>query len=147
MTDGVSIDRTSLSLSPLTIGLDGSGTYSLTQVGLGRPAITPRATYFPDSRDVDGSKLQAVVREQSSLPLEVLVQGVSAAALDTAINDLDAAVWQFTYDTTVTIGGVAKVWHCTPAAWAPTSGLVEHAHVEQFFEVLTLTIPVYPIPS
>lgn len=146
-TATVSIDRSDLSLAALVISGDGSGTYSLTDRGLGRPAITPRITNMPDSRDVEGSEILSAVKEQTALPLEVLVQATSTAALDAAIDALDAALWQLQYDVTVTIDGVAKVWHCTPAAWAVSSGVVEYARAAQFVEVLTITIPCKPTPE
>lgn len=141
----VSIDRSSLSLAALTISGDGSGTYSLTRDGLGRPAITARSTYAEDSSDVAGSLLTQAVKEMSSLPLEVLVQAATSADLDAAISALDAALWQFSYQVTVTVDGVAKVYNCGPAAWAPSSGKVDHGLAAQFVDVLTVTIPVQPL--
>lgn len=146
-TASVSIDRTALSMSALTISGDGTGTYSLTAKGLGRPAITARSTWFPDSPDVHGSRLRSAVKEQSSLPLEVVVQAASASALDAAVTALSDALWQFSFTTTVTVDGVSKVWTCSPASWAVASGVVEVSHAAAFLEVLTITIPVYPIPS
>ena len=150
MTASVSIDRTSLGLSALLIvsaDTDPTATYVLTKKGLGRPAITPRETKAPDSPDMNGSVLLNVVKEQSALPLEVLVQSDTAANLDAAVQELADAVWQFRYPTTVNISGVSKVWSCTPSAVAPSSGGEDDAQWLQFVDVLQLTIPVYPIPG
>jgi hypothetical protein len=149
MTARVSIDRTSLSLSALVIA-DAStplATYVLTGSGLGRPAVTWRETYAPDNPYISGRTLLGAVKEQSSLPLEVLVQASTSAALDTAVQELADAVWQFSYDVTVTIDGLAKVWTCTPAAVAPSSGNEVAVKWLQHIDVLQLTIPVYPIPG
>ena len=143
----VSIDRTALSLSPLTISDDGTGTYSLTVGGLSRPVVTPRETKAPESRYFAGSELLAVTREQTSMHLEVLIQAASSSALDAAITALDNALWQFAYDVTVTVDGVAKVWHCTPAALGASSGLFESSHVADHFAVFALDIPCKPIPA
>lgn len=143
----VSIDRTSLGLAPLTISGDGSGTYSLTQGGLGSPVQSARLLYMPDHPDVHGSELLGAVRETTALPLTILVQAATSAALSAAVDALNDALWQFTYATTVTVDGVARTWTCHPCLAAPASGLVEHGMADQFFDVLSVTIPVYPIAS
>lgn len=142
----VSIDRSSLSLSALTISSTGSGTYTLTETGLGRPAITARTTSV-SSPWFHGSTHVAVTKDQTALPLEVLVQAASSTALDTAIDALDAALWQFDYDVTVTVDGVAKVWSCSPASWSIAESLTSHGRAVQYVELLTITIPCYPIPG
>lgn len=147
VTATVSIDRSSLSLSALTISSNSTGTYTLTENGLGRPAITARTHYASESPYFHGSTHVAVTKDQSALPLEVLVQAASSTALDTAINALDAALWQFTYDVTVTVDGVAKVWSCSPASWSIAESLVSHGRAVQYVELLTITIPCYPIPG
>lgn len=146
MTASVSIDRTSLALSALVIS-DAGATYLLTDKGLGRPATTRRNTYAPESPDMHGSLLLNSVKEQSALPLEVIVQADTAADLDAAIQALFDALDQFTYNTTVTVDGVAKVWASSPAAYGASDGYVDHSRVAQFFDVLAITIPVYPIPG
>lgn len=150
MTASVSIDRTSLSLPALVIvsaDTNPTATYVLTASGLGRPAITWRETKMPDSPNIAGSELLNAVKEQASLPLEVLVQSDTAANLDAAVQALADAVWQFSYDVTVTIDGVVKVWSCTPAGFAPSSGNEEAAKWLQRVDVLAITIPVYPNPG
>lgn len=149
MTANVSIDRTSLALPPLLIADAGdlAATYVLTGSGLGRPAITWRETRAPEHPDMHGSLLLRAVKEQSSLPLEVIVQADTAADLDAAVQALADAVWQFSYNITVTIDGGAKVWAATPAALAPSSGNEDAAKWLLHVDVLTITIPVYPIPG
>lgn len=147
MSDSVSVDRTSLSLSALSIADVVSGTYLLQKDGLGRPATMQRLTSMPDSADVHGTEYIAAAKEESSFVLKVIVQASTSSALDTAITALQDALSQFAYDITVTVGGVAKVWHASPASWSFGDGYVVDAMVLQHFELMTFTIPVYPIPS
>jgi len=146
MTVSVSIDRTSLSLSPLVIDDNPASVYRIAQGGLSRPTITVRETNAPDSRYFEGTELLAVTREQTRIPVKLIVQGASWAAVEAAVDTLDAAVWQVMYDVTVTVDGVAKTWHCTPAIPAP-SGLIEPENVSQFFDVFDLDIPCKPTPA
>jgi hypothetical protein len=147
MTASVTIDCSSISAPNVVISDDPTGTYVLLFEGLGRPAITWRLTSAPDSVNVHGTEYVAAVKEQTSLPLKVMVQAASSAALDTAVTALEDALSQFTYPTTVAVDGVSKVWSCAPAAYSPTSGLVDASMVAQHFDVYTITIPVYPIPG
>lgn len=146
-TASVSISRTGLDLPALVITGDGTGTYSLTQGGLGRPLVTPRYTYADTSPDVDGQVLLQVARDTSALPLTLLVQGTTAANLDAALNALEDALWQFTYTATVNVGGVVKVWRCQPTVPQVGDGVIDHARAAQHIEVVSVTIPVDPIPG
>jgi hypothetical protein len=141
----VSIDRTSLSLSALAATNDGA-TYQIAQDGLGDPGITWRKSTMPDSDDIHGSEYVAAAKEQTSIPLEVIVKAASSSALKTARDALFAALSQFTYTVTVTVDGVSDVWTAGPADWARSTA-VQPGQVAQFFTVLTITIPVYPIAS
>lgn len=142
----VALDRSSLSLSDLVIDDDTTATYVLLKDGLGRPGITWRLGAMPDSADVHGTEYVSAVKEQTSLPLRVMVQAASSAALDVAVTALEDALSQFTYPVTVDVDGVARVWSGAPAAWSTESG-VQHAYVAGFFDVLLVTIPVYPVPG
>lgn len=143
----VTIDRSSLSLSDLVISDAFDATYQLLRDGLGRPAITWRMTAAPDSVDVHGTEYLAAVKEQTSLPLKVMVQAASTGALDTAVTALEDALSQFTFPVTQDIDGVTKVWSASPASYGADSGQVVHARVLQHFEVMVITIPIYPIAS
>lgn len=144
-TASITITRTALSLADLVIN-DTSATYRLTPDGLGDPGMTWRLTSMPDSADVHGTEYIAAVLEQSSLPLKVLVMGADAAAVRTARNALTAALSQFDYSITVTVDGQAQTWDCSPASWSLADG-VQYAMVAARLEVMTITVPVYPIAS
>ena len=143
----VALDRTSLpgSLAPLAITDDGA-TYQIGQDGLGRPGRTWRMGSMPDSQDVHGTEYVSAVLEQTSVPLEVIVKAASSAALDAAVDALFDALSQFAYTVTVTVDGVAKSWSASPAMVTPKAP-TGPAQVAQFFEVFTITIPVYPVSS
>lgn len=144
----VTIDRSSLSLSDLVIEESSDATYVLLLGSrLRRPGVTWRKTPAPDSADVHGTEYVAAVKEETNIPLRVLVQADTAAALDDAIDELDAALGQFAYPVTVDLVGGARVWDASPAPWSPEPDLAEYQASAQFFDVLTITIPVYPIPG
>lgn len=130
----------------ITIGDDGTSAYTLTVGGLGKPIITPRYTYAPESPDVDGKVLLQAARDLSALPLEVLVTGTSASDLDDKIAALDAALWQFSYTVTVTVAGVATVYRAQPTVSQVASGATLHSFADQNMAVLSVTIPVQPNP-
>jgi hypothetical protein len=143
----VSIDRSSLSLSPLVIDTDGFSTYYVDAKGLGRVGKTPRETFATDSPYINGRTRTAVVLEESALPLGVRVQASSSSALNTAVTALEDALWQFVYTVTVTVDGVVKVWTAYPATIQSADGLLAFERVTSFHEDLSISIPVYPVPA
>lgn len=144
-TVSVSIDRSSLSLAAL-VATDNDATYRIAMDGLGEPGITWRKTSMPDSQDTHGTEYVSAVKEQTSIPLSVIVMAASSAALKTARDALFDALSQFTYMVTVTVDGVAETWDAGPADWS-RSTTVQPGQVAQFFAAYTITIPVYPISS
>lgn len=137
----VSIARTSLSLSPLVLADDGT-TYRITEDGIGRPGRTWRLGQMPDSADTHGTEYISAALEQTNLPLKVLVQAASSAALEAALDDLEDALGQFAYETTVTIDGAARTWTCGPAS---SQASIDSGQVAAHLSEVTITIPVYPI--
>ncbi len=143
---GLSISRTSLGESPLLIGVNGAAPYSLTDTGMGRPAVTARTVGASESPWLHGSTLVSAVRETSALPLEILIQASTDAELAAATAALDEALWQFDYALTVIEGSTSTTWQCSPASYGVADGVSMSFNVDQHFEVWTVTIPVYPIP-
>lgn len=127
----------------LTIGDSPSGSMWIPEDGLARPARGWRKKYADESAFYHGSLLTAAVLEQTSLPLAVYCKAASTAALEALQDELEDAVSQFAYTTTVTIDGVAKAWACDPAdlSW----GDVDSGEVRAFIVRASLVIPVYPI--
>lgn len=143
----VTIDRSGLSLTDLTIETSGSGTYVIDQGGLGRVGMTSRETLATASPFVHGQLRTQVVLEESSLPLVVRVQSTTSAGLNTAVTALETALRQFTYTVTVTVDGVAKAWDAHPATIGSVDGLTAYERQIDYFEVLSISIPVYPVAS
>jgi len=143
----VTIDRTSLSLSDLSITSDNSGTYTLAQGGLGRPGIAQREAFADDSKWVNGRLRTAVVKEESTLPLIVRVQSTTTSGLATAVSALETALCQFTYTVTVDVDGDSKDWTAYPAAIGAADGLYVPGRVLDHYEDLTISIPIYPVAS
>lgn len=144
-TAAVSIDRASLSLSALDIGDSPGDTYCLTPEGLGEPEMTWRLGAMPDSASIHGREYISAALDESSLPLEIVVSGTSAANLATNKAALTTALSQFSYSVTVTVDSLAKVWLCGPANWS--IGAVQHSHQVELVQVVRFTIPVYPVAS
>jgi len=142
----VTISRALLSLGDLTISGDGTGAYSLTEKGLGRPAKTARSTFADPSKDVEGQLLTQAVLDIASMPLEVIVQGASESDLQANLDALEDALFQFRYTTTVTVGGVGRAWSSLPTVYEIVDGSITSAHWSQFFEVVSFSIPVQPTP-
>lgn len=134
-----------LSGSPAVTIDDDGPTYRLTEDGVGRPGMSHRIVYAPDSPYTHGSEKVSAAREQTSLPLRFKVFAASTAALEAACDVLEAALSQFTYTATVTEDGVSKIWNCDPASWS--SGLVDSGEVAAKIRTYTVTIPVHPIPG
>lgn len=142
-----SIDRSGLSLSDLVIDSDPTSTYTFAQGGVGRVGVSPRETFATDSAFVDGRMRTSVVRDESSLPGIVIVQGASWSAVDTAVTALETALWQFIYTLTEVKDGVSKVWTAYPATVGAADGVVTVDNIEQFYTVVSLGIPVYPVSA
>lgn len=141
------VDRSSLSLSSLTIDSDGFGTYLFDAAGLGRVGVTPRESFATAVPWVNGQLRTAVVKEESALPLTVRVQASTSSALDTAITALQDALFQFVYTVTLTVDGVAKAYTAYPATIQSVDGLTAFERVTNHFEDLSISIPVYPVSS
>ena len=143
----VTIDRTSLSLSALVIDTDGFNTYYVDKDGLGHVGRTPREVFATPSPFVHGQMRTAVVLDESTLNLKVRVQAASSSALNTALAALEDALFQFSYDVTVVVDGVTKVYTASPATLDTTDGLVAFERVMAHHEDLSIAIPVYPVAS
>jgi hypothetical protein len=139
----LSIDRTSLSLAALVVSTPETGLW-LPEEGISRPGMSHRRTYAGTSPWLAGATLVASVLEHSSLPFTLYAQAESAAALDVLMDEVETALFQFVYETTLTEDGVAHVWRCDPAdvAWGDFDSGMAHVHLAR----AVITIPVYPLP-
>lgn len=142
-----SVDRSGLSLSDLVIDSDTGSTYRFADGGLGRRGIAPRETFADDSPWINGRFRTSVVMEESQLPGIVLVQAASTSALETAITALETALTQFTYTVTEVKDGVTKVFTAYPATIGAADGIATYDNVAQHFQLLSISIPIYPVAS
>lgn len=145
----VTIDRSNMpgSLADLVIDSEGFSTYYVDKAGLGRPGVAPREAFASDSPFINGRLRTAVVKEETTLPIKVRVQAASSSALDTAVNALEDALWQFVFPITVAVDGVSKTYNAYPATIQSTDGLTAFERVQAFHEDLSITIPIDPVSS
>lgn len=141
----LSIDRTSLSLSPLVLTNSPpfAGGITYPEDGLAEPNFDMRRTYAPDSRYTPGRLLLGAVFDGSAIPLTLTIKGTSAANLLARKAELVAALAQFSYDVTMTVNGqTIGTWpaDATTVWW----GVVDHGDARQFIALGTVSIPVNP---
>lgn len=140
----LTIDRTSLSLSPLVIEQGPfTGALYLPEDGLTWPAFTARRTYAPDSAYAAGRVLLAAVQDASELPLTVYAHADTTVALNTAKAELEAAVAQWSYDLTLTVDSVAHTYHAEivlGVPWGPLDSGMVAAHMAR----TSFSIPLNP---
>lgn len=129
--------------SPLVIAHNGA-TFRVAEGGIGRPAKTWRFVDMPDADGIHGTEHVAASLEESSLPLKVLVTAGSSSALEDALDELEEALAQFSYEVTVTIGGVSRVWIGSPAN---TVASLDSGEAAAHISTVSVTIPVHPIPG
>lgn len=140
----ISIDRTSLALAPLVIyGAKASGPIWFRSGDLTAPDWTFRTNYAPDSDWVPGRIPLSAVMDQAAL-VGVFTLGPAASGSDLATlrSTLEAALGQFQYDLTLTIGGVAEVW--TAQASAVQYGDLAMRTSPNFTDFAAISIPVNP---
>ena len=142
MTSTLSIDRTSLSLSPLVVPSTGF------ELGAFDPGGVQWQRAFAESRFVNDSALISARRSSTQLTGTIRTLGSSPGSLQTLEAALVAALSQFTYAVTWTETGTANAvytWTCwpadidTPGFSAPDRGL----WVQEF----QVTIPRKSVPA
>lgn len=142
----VSIDRTSLSLSPLVLSGSRDPGVTLGIIAPQEPVRAPLNGYAPQGF-TNGQQLLMSVLQQTLWSFSVMPLVTSEAAADTAYDALAAAINQFAYNVTVTKnGGTAKVWACDPGTISP-AGERSRIDLERHVPVWQVTIPCFPVPS
>src|SRR5690349_25051354 len=105
----VAFDRTSLSLSTLTIGTSPTDDFWLPEDGISWPHFGRRKDRAPASRYIAGpGALLARVADQGTFPLSFYATGDTTAEVETNMAALQAAVDQWTYDLTLPVDGAAQ---------------------------------------
>jgi hypothetical protein len=143
----ISIDRASLSTTPLVMsGNDGAAT-SLKVTTYRAPAMQARIRYAPSSEYVHGDTALAWSWQQTILAFEVTTRGAATeAAAKAAVAELVAAVARLNYTVTVTEDGVAETWACDPGTVAPRDDR-NRVDLEHHSTVWSVTIPCHPVRS
>lgn len=143
MTTSLSFDRTTLSLTPLVIGLYSPvATYFLAGDGVFRADFTMRRNYAADSNYIPGKRLLAAVADAGTLPVVIYLQSDSTAALETAREALNDAATQWSYDVTLTLDGVATTYQADPEF--PQWGQVTQGELRAYMARAAIQIPVNP---
>lgn len=141
----LTIDRTSLSLSPLVLTnnpFDGVP-YTYPEDGLAEPNFEMRRTYAPDSAYVPGHVMLGAVMDGTTIPLIVYVEGFSITDLVAKKNALSQALAQFSYTVSINFNGVdVGEWQAdaTTVWW----GVLDHSMTAQRRALGSISIPVNP---
>jgi uncharacterized protein (DUF1786 family) len=138
----LSIDRTVLSLPALVIGANPADGLWLPEDGVGRAGKSWRRTVV-SSPEMHGTVQTRAVLEQSSLPYTIYAGADTTAALRAKQDELEAALFQWVFDATVTEDGQARTFECDCAdvSWGDFDSGMVRAHIAR----ATVTIPCYPV--
>lgn len=138
----LTIDRTALSLPALVIGNNPADGLWLPEEGVGRAAKVWRRRTV-SSPFIHGTVQTGAVLEQASLPYTIYAGGASTAALRAKQDELEAALFQWIFDLTVTEDGAATTFECDCAdvSWNEFDSGMTRAHMAR----ATVTIPCYPV--
>jgi hypothetical protein len=143
-TASLTLTRSALAVPLADLVISGDHTQSLwlDESGFGRPQFTFRKGHAPESDIFPGQSLLTAVKDQAAIPCGIYARGASAAALDTAMTELETALAQFVFTVTLTVDGVAKSFEaeCTAPAW----GALDSGEVEAHLARASVVIPVNP---
>jgi len=120
------------------------GAFWIPEDGITWPSFPMRRTYIPDSEAQGGRSHRAAVPDEGQTTLTVYVKAASLTALLAAMDELEAATSQFTYDLTVTVDGtMSRTW---PAkAELPQWGEFRSDMTRAKMIRGTITIPLNPV--
>lgn len=139
----VAITRTALSLGALTID-DQPKSVGLwiPEDGLGRVGKSWRRRTV-SSPFINGSVQVGAVLDDGSIPLALYAQAATTAALRTLQDEVEAALFQWSFDLTIAEDGQADTYSCDCAdvAWNAYDSGMTRAHLAR----ATVTIPCYPV--
>ena len=143
----LTISRAGLGLADLTATGEppapGASGVWLPEDGIGRPDITWRLGYAPNSSDMHGAVLLSATKEMSSLPLSLYFRADTSAALAALEAEWTAALEQWSYTARLLIDGQGATWSCDPTS--PRWGAVDSGEVRAHLSHASVVIPVYPI--
>lgn len=142
----ITIDRTSLSLSPLVLSGSEDGN-DLGVTSYQAPALQARIGYAPDSANIDGSEAISAAWQQSLMSFNYVADRAADETESRAsYAEVVAALAQFEYlVTTVENGAPAQIWTANRGSIAPPQR--SYGDMVSGQPVYAITIPVYPIPG
>lgn len=127
--------------SALTV-TDGSGGYTVTAMPTTVGARRRRSTVA--APDVHGVAETSSAIDEGRLAIAIRCSGGSWSGAEGLRNALTTASQQRSYALAVTIDGVTETWQARAADWeSPITTELLLTHKRD----VTLTIPVYPVPS
>lgn len=141
----LSIDRSSLSLTPLV--LDGArGGSDIALLSYREPAMQTRLSLAPQSRLIHGDQLLGWSWQQTLHQFQVATIGAASESVSRGlIAGLVAAISQTSFTLTVSPNGAPdEVWDCQPGSLVPDSdrGPIDLRRHEPTW---TCSIPAYPV--
>jgi hypothetical protein len=132
-----------ITATPSNLTLGQSGTYAVVADTLGDPGLNWRYGYAT-SPWVDSQLLTSAVKDKATLNFEVDVTGTTIANLVANITALRTALSQFTYTTTVTVGGQSVAYTCDPGRLSKKGGTWQDERLAHITQRLAVSIPVNP---
>lgn len=135
----LSIDRSSLGITALTISDDGTGTFTL-MPGFSAGASVP-INVVAESRWQDGGVLTSSRRDLTSLDMTLRINGGGVWSVNAATAELATALDQFSYTVTVNEGGYAWTYQAMPATWRR---LYVRDELRRGRDLVTVSIPRQP---
>lgn len=139
----ITIDRTSLSLTPLVLSGSDDGTTWGILPGFQMPGQIPR-TIYADSPFLHGSVAVSSTWQQAFLAFDACPEVADATGLTAATAELRAALGQLAYTATVALNGAESTWECDPGSLTPAP--VDRPEIVANRPVYAVSIPCYPLP-
>lgn len=145
MTFSVSLDRTTLTLDPLEAGAPSAlSSFWLPEQGTSWPTFTRRKTRAPASTYLEGDgALLARVAGMGVLPLTVYVGGDTDEEVWAAREEWQAAVDQWAYDLTLTVGSASRLYLAECVDEEVNWGEIDSGMVRARICRGSVTIPLY----
>lgn len=147
-TLAISIDRSSLSLSPLVLLGHPDPDLALGVTSYTEPAMQARIAYAPTSDYQHGEQSLAWSWQEAMLNFSVATfNQVTEDASRLLVAELLAAITQFSYVTTVTTNGASpEAWSCSPGSLTPSGGR-SVADMTHHVPEWAVAIPCHPVRS
>lgn len=142
----ISIDRTALSLSPLTFVASGAGTLGITDYS--EPAMQPRVSYAPSSAFLHGEVALAWAWQTTLLRWSFFTDVDTETESRGLLAQVRAAITQgLHFDVTVSVGDAeGETWRCDPGGLTP-DGSRTYTDLRDADPVWSVSLPCYPIRS